>query len=217
MHHPITRHTRTLLTTLTIIIIAATTITAAHANRLAHSDNAMRVAWDGLQLGNSFTETFNRCAVTLEGSFHSRTIVKVREKLIGYITRGGFQNNQCTGGRTSVLSETLPWHITYQSFGGTLPRIESVLLNLIRSGFGAEFITNSCKVITTITSPLRVITNVNTVTGTVEGMRVDETARIPGSNGPGGMFCNFGSWRFSGRVGTVTSLGTANAISITLI
>jgi hypothetical protein len=217
MHHRITRHTRILLTTLTATIILATNITTATAQRLSNSNQQMRVVWGSLELSNTITTNVVRCALTIEGSFHSRTIVKVRELLIGYITRAAVQNNQCTGGRATVLQEKLPWHLTYQSFRGTLPRIEEILLNLIRAGFLIEIPgVNNCSAVTSLANPVRGITNLNTTTGQVTGLRLDERPTIPLTNAPGGFACGLGTGRFAGT-GTMTLLGTNCLIFITLI
>jgi hypothetical protein len=65
------------------------------------------------------------CPVTIEGSYHSATIRKVRGALIGVITRAVINGNNppCEGGRATILQETLPWHITYDEFMGMLPNI----------------------------------------------------------------------------------------------
>jgi hypothetical protein len=210
------RHIRLLLTGLAATAILAAAVGTATANRLALSNNAIRVVWRSLELSNSVSTNVVRCAVTLEGSFHSRTIEKIANKLIGYITRANVQNNQCTGGRATVLNETLPWHLTYNSFTGRLPIIETLVLNLIRAGFIVEIPGfNNCKAITSSESPARGIANIG-AGGRVENLRADPTARIPLVNGPGGFACGLGTGSFEGT-GVVTLLGTNNAISITLI
>jgi hypothetical protein len=75
------------------------------------------------------------CPVTLEGSFHSSTIAKVVRTLIGYITRVENIPAACSGGTAVLLSTTLPWHIRYDSFAGTLPNITSVTVQLIDFSF----------------------------------------------------------------------------------
>jgi hypothetical protein len=62
-----------------------------------------------------------RCRLTLEGSFHSRSIAKIAESLIGYVNSATL--GECPINDTRVLRETLPWHIRYRSFAGTLPSI----------------------------------------------------------------------------------------------
>jgi hypothetical protein len=211
------RHIRLLLTGLAATAILAAAVGTASAQRLSISNQQIRVVWRNLELSNTSTANVVRCPVTLEGSFHSRTIVKVRELLIGYITRARVSNEVCTGGRATILQEKLPWHLTYQSFRGTLPRIEEILLNLIRAGFLIEIPgVNNCAATTSLANPARGIALLNTTTGQVTGLRADETARIPLSTAPGGFACGLGSGFFTGT-GAVTLLGTNCLIFITLI
>lgn len=72
------------------------------------------------------------CAFTVTGSLH-RSIAKTRGTLGGFITEG--RTSSCRnslGTSTSVTFLLLPWHFTYASFTGTLPRIQAVLFNLGR-------------------------------------------------------------------------------------
>ena len=70
------------------------------------------------------------CPLTLEGSFHSRTISKVCGQLVGYITTANFA--MCSGAaQARTLTETLPWHVRYESFEGTLPSITGITFQII--------------------------------------------------------------------------------------
>jgi hypothetical protein len=214
MHH----HMRLLLTSLAATAILALATTTTTANILSISNQQTRIIWSSLELSNTVTTNVVRCAVTLEGSFHNGTIAKIRELLVGYLSRAAVQNNQCTGGRATILSETLPWHLTYNSFRGTLPRIEEVLLNLIRAGFIIEIVgVNSCKAVTSLAIPARGIANLG-ASGRVESLRADESTSpgIPLTNGPGGFACGLGSSRFSGSA-SVTQLGSTSSVSVTLV
>jgi hypothetical protein len=209
------RHTQQLLATLAAAITLATVVTTATAARLSVTNQQTRIVWTSLRFENGVTLSMS-CAVTLEGSFHNATFIKTRGLLIGNITRAAVQNRQCSGGRATILLETLPWHVTYQSFTGTLPTIAGITFNLIRAGFLIEQPElNLCRAVTTLERPARGIANIG-AGGVVTGLRADETASIPLTNGPGGFACGLGSGRFSGT-GTVTSLGTTNSISIRLI
>jgi hypothetical protein len=73
----------------------------------------------------------SECALTLEGSLHSRTLVKTTGALIGYITRATL--GTCSRGSATILSTSLPWHVRYASFSGTLPNITR--LNSTFTGF----------------------------------------------------------------------------------
>lgn len=211
------RHTAQLLAT----AIAATTIlalavTGATAGRLSVTNKQFRAVWSSLELTNNVTSGTTKCPVTLEGSFHSATIRKVARALIGYITRAFVSNTVCTGGRATINQETLPWHLTYESFSGTLPEIRSVTFLLIR----ASFILNpnegnGCRATTTLENPAADIASIG-ANGQITGIRADETRGIPLVNGPGGVFCGLGTGRFSGT-GAVTQLGTSTPVSIRLI
>ena len=73
------------------------------------------------------------CDVTLGGSLHS-TIAKTPGTLGGFITSGRVAEERCTAaggaerGRATILQEGLPWHVTYNSFTGTLPSAVSGIL-----------------------------------------------------------------------------------------
>jgi hypothetical protein len=83
------------------------------------------------------------CPVTLTISLHAR-ISKVRGSLAGYVTRGTVgealcRNNAGIIARARLLVRTLPWHLLYQSFAGTLPRLLTSVLALVsRAGFLIE-------------------------------------------------------------------------------
>jgi hypothetical protein len=77
-----------------------------------------------IEISNESGTTIYRCRLTLEGSFHSRSIAKVAETLIGYVNRAAL--GECGFLDTRLLSETLPWHVRYRSFLGALPNIISL-------------------------------------------------------------------------------------------
>ncbi len=209
------RHIRLLLTSLAATAILATAVSTATASRFSVSNQQFRAVWANLEFGNTAVAGTIRCPVTLEGSFHSRTIPKQQGLLVGYVTRALVSNPVCTGGRATVLSELLPWHLTYQSFTGTLPNITGVTLNLIRAGFIVELGGNSCLALTTTASPARGIV-IPGPGGGITGLRADESVNIPLRNGPGGVLCALANGRFIGTA-RVTLQGNNNAISITLI
>lgn len=67
------------------------------------------------------------CEVALAIELHS-SIAKVERVLAGNVTEASMTN--CSGGVLRVLSGSLPWHITFVSFEGTLPNITSVRLRI---------------------------------------------------------------------------------------
>lgn len=75
------------------------------------------------------------CELSLTVSLH-RTIAKARGTLVGFVTGATARN--CSGGRVTVLTGTLPWHIQYDSFTGTLPRIETISTQILGAAFLGE-------------------------------------------------------------------------------
>ncbi len=112
------------------LLLAAATSTAA-ARSFSTSNQNIRITWSAVEFVSAATV---RCRITLEGSFHSRTIAKVERSLIGAVTRLLIDTENCTGGRGRLRSEFLPAHLSYEGFEGTLPNISSVygLLSRLR-------------------------------------------------------------------------------------
>ncbi len=118
------RYVRISLCCLVAIVALGAGVSSASATRLALSSNTIRVVWTDFEKTATGIGTM-RCPVTLEGTLHSRTIVKVVESLIGYVTRATIDKSRCSGGFSRFLTETLPWHIRYASFEGALPSISA--------------------------------------------------------------------------------------------
>jgi hypothetical protein len=110
-------------------------ITTASARTFSISNQNIRASFRNLEFEPEGFSTIS-CRITLEGSFHSRTIAKVRGALIGYLTR--VSTNNCNNGVT-ILTETLPWHIRYESFSGILPNITLILVRTSPISFQLEF------------------------------------------------------------------------------
>jgi hypothetical protein len=115
-------------------------VSAASAGRLSTSNARFRAVWAALNMGSFDNEISIRCPITLEGSFHSATIRKTPGALMGAITKAVVNGAEppCTGGRLTILQESLPWHVTYASFRGTLPRIEEITFLARRYSYRAE-------------------------------------------------------------------------------
>jgi hypothetical protein len=122
---------------LAIALLLATAVSTASARNLSTSSQTFRTTWSNLEFTNSFGFGAIRCAVTLEGSYHARTISKVINSLIGAITRA--ETAACTGGEAIPRRETLPWHKQYGGFAGTLPNITSFTTIISRIRFRTVF------------------------------------------------------------------------------
>jgi len=129
----------------TCLFTLALTATAS-AGRLEPSSLGFLAQWRSLEVVSPIGVTV-RCPVTLDGSFHTRTIQKIERSLIGYVTLAIVHQAACTSGRGAAFNgsetyngtttpQTLPWHVTYESFRGSLPAIESLRSLLSRMRFG---------------------------------------------------------------------------------
>jgi hypothetical protein len=209
---------RLLVAGITAAFVFSMAIGSASANRLSTSAQDIDMRWSNLifssDAGSSVT-----CPITLQGSFHSRTLGKVVNGLIGFVSRGSVRGQNsagnCTGGTGTVLTATLPWHITYRSFQGTLPNITGVKINLIGTSFQIQPEGSlTCLARATTTNPM--VGTVNLSSGRATSLSADPSASIP-LTGSGG-FCAFGGeGHFEGTTSSVTRLASTASITITLI
>jgi hypothetical protein len=171
-----------------------------------------------------------RCRVTLEGSFHTGTIAKVARSLIGSVSRA-IVAHPCTNGEAWADNGTeaeplgtapnkLPFHITYESFTGTLPNIANIGLLYSRFSFVVQGsfigITGRCRYgraedNVSLTSTREVATGAITSISTVAG----RTGVTLADGLVGGSVCPVNG-NFAGT-GIPTIPSSANRITITLI
>jgi hypothetical protein len=110
------------------LLMALSASTSSARNISISRPELWNAQWSQVRLQSGGT-TAAACDVTLEGSFHYRTLLKVREALIGYVTRAIMNN--CREGSATILTTNLPWHIKYHSFEGTLPDILAIRVLLL--------------------------------------------------------------------------------------
>lgn len=183
--------TKLVLAGLAAALAMAVAVGSASANWLSVSHgNLLRAEWSSLELG-AVGVVAVRCPVTLEGSFHSATFAKIMNKLAGYITRASV--GMCATGHVTALAETLPWHIIYRGFRGTLPFITNVVAGIIGAAFRvSNSVTGECLMRTTIEHPAEAIMEEPVAEGSA-GNRIFRTMRA--SEGPtipcGGFSANF--------------------------
>jgi hypothetical protein len=125
---------------------------SAAARRIAASEGRMLQIWRSLKFEGGLGQPLT-CPVTLEGTFHSRTLSKVSGQLIGSVTETVADGPHCTNGSATVKRETLPWHLQFNSFAGTLPSITQLKFQIIGSSFRVETGVISCEATTTQTNP----------------------------------------------------------------
>jgi hypothetical protein len=195
------KRSKLLLVGLAAAMLLSMAVGNASARNLSLNEQSFRAVWTPLEFvagGNTV-----KCNVTLEGSFHYRTIVKRADALIGFITRA--IANTCTGGSATVLTATLPWHLPYEGFSGTLPNITDIRIKLVGASFNV-FPTGApraCLARTTTANPARGIANVG-AGGRVTNLQAEPGASIPLEE----FFCAFaGEGRFIGTTSSLTKLG----------
>jgi hypothetical protein len=213
------RVTKNLLTAaLAATALFAALASSASARSFSISNSNIRAVYKPLVFlasnGSNIT-----CTLTLEGTFHYRTFLKVERTLIGYITRAIFDTPTCrssgssTNIRARILTETLPWHVRYIGFIGRLPEV-TLRLRILRMGYDwINFpLVGTCKY----------LIEPDYITGGPAGGAINEAA-TRGTTIRADSGIRFPSRTFGcpeeGFTGTapVTLLGTNNAIIITLI
>jgi hypothetical protein len=175
------RQQKLALAACTAALLLAASVGVASARRIEQSAQLFAAVWTELKfIPVEFGVTVG-CNATMTGSFHSRTLSKVAEQLIGYVTRIVIAAN-CVGGSATPLEETYPWHIRFASFSGTLPNITNIKVRIAGAEIGVRTTEMTCLYISTGTRPLQAFIDIRE--GTERDMRMDETATIPGSGFP---------------------------------
>jgi hypothetical protein len=119
---------RAFVTLATCLAIVLAISASSLGNRVASSESAIRADFSSIRFISLISTV--TCPVTLSGSLHSRTLTKSAGSLIGYVT--GVTVGVCEGGSVRAAAETLPWHLQYVVFNGSLPNITSIT-NAIQS------------------------------------------------------------------------------------
>jgi hypothetical protein len=104
----------------TVLLVAL--VASASAGRLEDSSTDNRATWVHLIFRGGFGNI--DCEVRVEARFHTRSITKTVNSLVGYITAASIL--RCASGGATVNQASLPWHRRYRAFSGTLPRITNV-------------------------------------------------------------------------------------------
>ena len=116
--------------TVTLTIATATLaacITTASANHLSSSTQSYSSRWTSAEFIGGFGTV--HCSLTVEGTLHTKTSTKTAGALMGFVTRASL--GPCATGSATILQASLPWHVRYASFEGTLPRITSISTNAV--------------------------------------------------------------------------------------
>jgi hypothetical protein len=208
---------RLALAGLAATLLMAFALGSASAGRLSFSSQTFRITWSSFEFfGEGGVEATVRCPLTLEGSFHSRTTSKVFGLLIGYVNRATVSpRERCTGGAATILTATLPWHVNYDSFSGTLPNLTSVGFRirktaiLVEVGLGTTCLYQEGGEGGTTAGAIAF----REASGRINAFRLDELARLVRVSGTFGCPTSLG---FRGT-GSLSAGGTTTSVTVTLI
>jgi hypothetical protein len=208
---------RSLIRLATASIVAALLMAGAATTSAAETLETSEETFIDKTSSLTFTAGTGRvsCPVTLEGTFSAMTFASISGTRVGVIRRATV--GTCTGGSARALTETLPWTVAYHSFGGTLPNITSITLDIIGAKFRITESGFNCEARTTEREPLRMIEPRETDLVLTE-IRADETISYA-LTGEG--LCGFFTGHISGR-GTTEGIveegeTVANAMAIFLM
>jgi len=104
------------------ITLLGAIVASASAGRLETSAQSYRATWTRITHSGGFGTV--ECEAVIVGTLHSRTSAKTVGALTGYITAANV--NRCARGGASINRESLPWHLRFRSFIGTLPNITGI-------------------------------------------------------------------------------------------
>ena len=211
---------RMLLIALCLALVISVMAGSAAAGRFSVDDQDFRIVWTEVSFVPDFVDPV-RCGLTIIGSMHSRTITKTDGLLVGHVTSARTSFPTCTPREegATALAFTLPWHVTYAVFTGTLPAITGVKLEILGASFDIFTIedegirTALCLARTEASEPGKVTLNVSR--GLVTTATFDETAAIDLNDVGASAQCDFidGSLRGSGTVDD----GSGAPIGVSLI
>jgi hypothetical protein len=205
-----TKRTKLIIGGLTVAIALAAAVNTATARRIEVSEQRFLVLFRELTFeafGNQVV-----CSVNIEGSFHSRTISKVSGQLIGYVTEAIVNGHPCIRNNGWALNgverpqetaavQTLPWHILYLNFRGTLPTINEIELKLINAQFRVEIGGILCLYKSTTTKWME--GQIRVEAGRVTRLKANEEKQIGLFESQSGALCpSEGVMKGEGAVGT---------------
>jgi len=115
------------LSKLLLVVISATVmlgalVSSAWARNLEVSSQTGTILWRRMDFAGGFGTI--ECEIKLSRSFHARTFTKTVNSLIGYVTEGTIL--RCSRGGITINQASLPWHLRYRGFTGTLPSITGI-------------------------------------------------------------------------------------------
>jgi len=146
-------------------VLLAALVGVASAARLSTTTLGINASWTRMNFRGGLGTA--ECEVIVNGAFHERTIAKTAGLLTGFITAANI--TRCARGAAAALRETLPWHVQYDSFTGTLPNITTIRARVIGVAYRVQEPTFgiTCLSRSTTEEPAFLSFNRNTATGAV--------------------------------------------------
>lgn len=184
--------------------VLAVAVGSAAANRLSISEQGFRIVYSPINFVPSFG-TSVRCPVTLEGTLHARTSPKASGALAGFITRASI--GTCEAARARFDTETLPWHVQYVSFAGTLPSITSITLQTLRPSWEVPGEIFGLRVNCRYTPARRISINTRDARGII-------TEHRPGEESFGSETAGCPEGRLTGTASVKTPTGSSIVVSL---
>lgn len=186
------------------VVLLGLLVSSASARMISSTSETYRAKFREVTFAGGFGSIV--CGLTLEGSFHSRTLVKTVGALVGYISRAILQK-PCRAGDATILTASLPWHVQYAGFVGTLPAITDIKTDVVGAAFNTlePVFGMECLARTTAASPG--IAQFSLIGGVAAEITL--SGRIPTT-------CTLNG-ELAGRSAALTVLNGTSRISITLI
>lgn len=176
------------------VVLAACTTTAS-ANHFSSSTQSYSTSWTSAEFIGGFGTV--KCSLTVEGSLHTKTGNKTAGALIGFVTRASL--GPCPSGSATILQASLPWHVQYATFTGTLPTIGSIITNTLGVAYQIREPTFGITCLTTSTASSPVTGRWNLSSGSVTSVTL-------GGSIPCGSF--------TGSLGGTSSRNSAQTITL---
>jgi len=208
------RHCGLLLACIATACVLVLGVEMASAARLSVTNQSISITWGSVR----FNEGAALCPVTLEGSLHGRTFAKVAGTLIGYIQRA--RTSRCSVGTAVLLSvedgqtSTLPWHIRYASFSGTLPSISAIRWHIVGFSYRVVEELEFCLYTSTTARPALLDLSRDGATGAFTTASFFGTEAIPLTAG-NVVLCDQSG--LLGGTGAVTLQGLSTRVTLALI
>ena len=193
---------KVLLASTAAAVLLGTLVGSASARNFSISNQFVSIAFRTVTFEGPFGDIV--CEVRVEGSFHQRTTAKRVGSLVGHLTSAALPG--CSAGRATILRETLPWHVRYLGFAGTLPNITNIRANIVRAAFQITQLF-TCQSTSTETNPMIITLNREIPTRVVTTATIGGT--LPSTCGTEG--------RFRSDAAPVFLLNTTTRLTLTLI